>query len=446
MLRAYISSLSLAIAALLFAPSLRPQLRAQSPPVPQTASAESLVVLRNGEVLRGTIGTAGDRFLLALPGREISLRRSDVDVVAHSLDEAYEQKRARTPPTSVEGRLDLAEWCLRHGLFAAVVDELATVQNIQPRHPRVKAIDERLQRALAAQTQSVDASVKPRPPAKPQPGEESTARLWPPADAARQAATSSGKNASSSEKTALSAAESAAILDRFMRTLPSTAVEDFTGTLQPMIVHGCATAGCHAAGNDTAFTLLRLPQGKAASRRLTQRNLYNTAQLVDFNRPADSRLLKVASQPHGPLAAGVFGDRRSPKYQQLVAWVAQLTGKSIGEPEGAGDAQIAAVENDSPKTATSARRKKSTARPSPDHFPGSAQPASFESLDAAQRGNQPAEIRQATGDSPKQPPRAAAKGRATSRDAASKEPKRSADHAKETGRERARNTWPPSAK
>jgi hypothetical protein len=115
-------------------------------------------------------------------------------------------------------------------------------------------------------------------------------------------------------------------LERFVRSLPATAVEEFTISLHPMIVRSCATAGCHAPGNPTEFTLLRLPHGRAPSRRLTQRNLYSTAQLVDFSNPPDSRLLEIASQPHGPLKAGVFGDTRSPRYQELVDWINTLTG------------------------------------------------------------------------------------------------------------------------
>jgi hypothetical protein len=65
--------------------------------------------------------------------------------------------------------------------------------------------------------------------------------------------------------------------------------------------------------------------------------LYNTVQLVDFARPAESRLLKVASQPHGPLKAGVFGDERSPKYRELAAWVSSLTGATLKRDEAPND-------------------------------------------------------------------------------------------------------------
>src|SRR4029079_18063615 len=68
---------------------------------------------------------------------------------------------------------------------------------------------------------------------------------------------------------------------------------------------------------------------QTASRRLTQRNLYNIVQLVDFTKPDESRLLKAASEPHGPLKSGVFGDRRSPKYRELRTWISEPTGTPL---------------------------------------------------------------------------------------------------------------------
>jgi hypothetical protein len=123
------------------------------------------------------------------------------------------------------------------------------------------------------------------------------------------------------------------VVERFVRSLPSGAVEEFTASIHPTIARGCATARCHAPGNQSEFTLLRLPQSRTVNRRLTQRNLYNTVQLVDFDKPEESRLLAIAGQPHGPLKAGVFGDQRSPKYRELAAWVSRLTGKPVHRDE-----------------------------------------------------------------------------------------------------------------
>jgi hypothetical protein len=146
-----------------------------------------------------------------------------------------------------------------------------------------------------------------------------------------------------------------------------------------MITRSCATAGCHAPGNATEFTLLRLPQTRTVSRRLTQRNLYNTVQLVDFTSPEESRLLKVASQPHGPLKAGVFGDQRSPKYRELAEWVSRLTGVPLNRDEPDSDAIPSGIAWD--------RLQRSAVRPPPsDH-------ARLEAVLDQLEPNRPAEIR-----------------------------------------------------
>ncbi len=120
-------------------------------------------------------------------------------------------------------------------------------------------------------------------------------------------------------------------IERLVRTLPADAVENFTSVAQPILVNGCATAGCHAPGNTTSFTLLRLPQGRPVSRRLTQRNLYNVVQLVDFKKPADSTLFDMANEPHGPLKAPALGQPQYVAYRELIGWVAQLTRSNLDQ-------------------------------------------------------------------------------------------------------------------
>jgi hypothetical protein len=316
-------------------------------------SQAGLVVLQNGEVLTGHVVPSGERVLVTLPGREISLRPGEIDVVASTLSEAYRLKRTKIRPTDVSGRLDLAAWCLRQNLLESAAEELAVAAQVQPFEPRLKALQQRLDKAVERRSMATRASYQQPVPAGVDSGRNSVAlaaargnpasdrtdngKLWPPSAAPHGPIIkpTTRSEANSQPQAGTAEAESPVALERFVRSLPARAVEEFTVSLQPMITRSCATAGCHAPGNQTQFTLLRLPQGRTASRRLTQRNLYNAAQLVDFARPEESRLLKVASQPHGPLKAGVFGDQRSPKYRELSAWVSRLTGVPINRDEPA---------------------------------------------------------------------------------------------------------------
>jgi hypothetical protein len=325
-----------------------------------TERPTSLVVLRNGEVLAGQIQAAkNDRVTVRMPRGEISLRQAEVDVIAGSLDDAYALKLAKISPPDVDGHLDLAAWCLRHELFGSAATELTTAMSIQPRHPRIAMIQRRLRQAVDQQqtTQETEpnAEVETRtakshfdkPPEKPdetakRPVDESS--VWPPRIAntvasekdavpgtSRREPTGQNKMATNATSKRAPPRDTITEIERLVRTLPSEAVESFTNVAQPILVNGCATTGCHAPGNTTTFTLLRLPLNRPVSRRLTQRNLYNVVQVIDFKYPANSTLFKMAKEPHGPLKTPALGETHSPAFRELVQWAAVLTRSNLDE-------------------------------------------------------------------------------------------------------------------
>jgi hypothetical protein len=320
---------------------------------PPGEPATRLVVLKNGEFLHGQVASAGERVLVTLPGREISLRQGDIDVVAGTLEEAYLLKREKTRPTDVEARLDLAAWCIRHQLWGIAKLELSAAAEGQKLSPRRVALERRLHEAVASEIPASplagQSRVTPSPLATNE-AQRASANLrpggadvkqatfsWPtamPASGDQPAITNARPAARDAASRALTPPPSPAALERFIQGLPEDALEQFTKSVHPMLVRTCATAGCHAPGNATQFTLLRMPYGRAANRRLVHRNLHTTAQFVDFTRPEESRLLKVSGEPHGPLVAGVLGDASSPKYRELVAWISSLTGVAMVKAGG----------------------------------------------------------------------------------------------------------------
>ena len=70
-----------------------------------------------------------------------------------------------------------------------------------------------------------------------------------------------------------------------VRSLPPGVVETFTQSVQPVLMNHCATGGCHAPQSETGLRLFRVPTGKQASRRITQRNLYSVLPFVDRDNP-----------------------------------------------------------------------------------------------------------------------------------------------------------------
>ena len=244
---------------------------------------EGVLLLRNGQVLRGKIAQTGDLYYVFLDGGEIRVPLVEVEFCCRDLEEGYALKRQKIEPGKVEDHLRLAQWCLRHGLTGYAATQLATAKDTDARDPRIPLLERRLKLALA----------EPAP-----------------------------------EKLALAAATPIAELhdlDQLIHTLPVGTVETFTGSIQPLLLNHCSVANCHGVSSTNKLRLLRWPSGRPASRRLTQRNLHTVLTLVDRERPAESPLISTPIKPHGPLDKPVFTNHQLAKFKQLVAWVHEVS-------------------------------------------------------------------------------------------------------------------------
>jgi len=274
-------------------------------PIAGTASAEGVLVMRSGEVFRGTITRAGDRHLVTVPGGQISVKSSDVDVCCRSLEEAYQLRKRRKPSDSVRDHLELAQWCQRHGMLDAARQELADAKAVDPSHPMIPLLERRV------------AAVRIAEQPKPASGKPLEGRL------------------------------AAADLDRMIRGMPSGTVETFTQIIQPMLMNNCTTAGCHGPGATDTFSLIRIPPNSPPSRRMTQRNLHAVLQWVNLESPEASPLLVAPSKPHGPARAPVFTDRQVAQYRQLLEWVYRVSQMPAPPPP------VVQANHEAPKQGTS---------------------------------------------------------------------------------------------
>ena len=263
-------------------------LRAE-PPL-QLEPQVGVLLLTNGQVLRGKVTQAGDHYYVALEHGEIRLRAAEVELFCHDLQEGYQRRSAAIMAGDVPAHLDLADWCIRFELFDSAARELTTVIECDPTHPRIPLLQRRLEMA----------------------------RLQ------------------ASEKTTRSPAAVETVsnedLDRMVRGMPHGAVECFAQTIQPLLLNHCSTAGCHGVGSGSQLVLHRNSLGKTPSRRLTQRNLHATIRCVNSADPAMSPLLVNAIREHGDTKAPVFTSREVLQYKQLVSWVYLVAQKSAPQP------------------------------------------------------------------------------------------------------------------
>ncbi len=252
-------------------------------PASDPSAPPQLLVLRNGQILEGQVSRTNAEYLIEMPNGHMTIGAAEVELVCSSLEEGFQRKKAAIQPGNFHDRLQLAQWSLRHELWQHAGDELAEAAAIQPDHPMVAILQARLKMALEP------------PAAKPE-------------DADKPASHPTNDE-----------------LNRMVRNLPPGTVESFAQSVQPVLMHRCATAGCHGPQADNPLRLSRVSGNVAAGRRTTQRNLYTVLSYVDRANPVGSALLIVPNGPHGQLQRAVFSQHEVEQYKRLVDWAVHLS-------------------------------------------------------------------------------------------------------------------------
>jgi hypothetical protein len=238
-----------------------------------------VLVLRNGFVLQGRITPVNEMILVTIgSGNEVRLPRAEVEFQSRSLDDAYLRKRDGLISDDAAAHLDLAEWCLRHGLLARASDQLLQVFAQEPTHPRLAILEQRLQ-ALGKQALSTTSPAKPKMESVPAPQPKEAAKLSP------------------------------------------QLMQQFTTVVQPILLNRCAAYTCHGGGSTGRYRLIRPSSGSATTSRVTQRNLQATLSFVDQEHPERSLLLERAGVVHGGIKAPIFTERHAHQLELLSSWV-----------------------------------------------------------------------------------------------------------------------------
>ena len=252
---------------------------------------DGVLILRNGFILPGRITSVGDSYLVSFGDRgEARLPSSAVEFECRSLEEAYRIKRDTLEADDAQHHLQLADWCMRHRIMSGAADQLLITRVLEPAHPALETLERRFQSLASMSTASATSPATELP----SPANVTQANYTPPAEP-----TSS-------------------------RDIEPFLVQQFTVTIQPILLNRCATHACHGAGGSTAYRLLRPSLGQAATSRLTHRNLQSTLAFIDRDQPESSRFLAMAGQPHGTVSTALFEDKHATQLNLIIAWVRRL--------------------------------------------------------------------------------------------------------------------------
>jgi hypothetical protein len=254
--------------------------------------AAGVLVLRNGNVLPGVVHRQGNHFRVENAGSVLQVPASQVEMACASLVDAYEQRRQQRVGNATDAHLELARWCLRHGLLAQAAREILDARTDDPGHPALRKLDLQLQQGLVDEASRVQrernavalaAHVEPAPP------------------------------------------EAIVAPERLIE--PTSEVQQqFVRSIQPMLIHGCTTSGCHSPDSRQAMALDRWALEGSGIPALIRKNLDQVLAQVDVEDPASSPLMRRARQAHGMSNSQLSTPLAPYQTAILIEWINEAAG------------------------------------------------------------------------------------------------------------------------
>jgi hypothetical protein len=270
-------------------------------------AALGVLVLRNGNVLRGSVRATNGFYSVEHAGASLQVPAEQVEMACRTVEEAYERRRTDRVGNFADAHLELARWCLKNGLLSQAAREVLDARTRDPGHPALPTLDLAIRLGLEL-------------------------------EASRNAKGAGGATGSATEPAPAGVAGQVARVDQ----TPSTALLDpsveaqtqFVRSIQPMLVQNCATGGCHHTGSSLQMQLDRWALEGNGNPDLIRRNLDAVLAQINAEDPPSSAVLVRARRSHG---GGRFG-RSKPltTYQAaiLLEWLNEATGFEPEEPSG----------------------------------------------------------------------------------------------------------------
>lgn len=321
-------------------------------PAAPIAATEQAILLNNGAVILGRVADEGEMVRIAVVYGNILVPKREIREVAGSLFELYLRQRDRLPPGEPEAHLELAIWCLEHGLEQQARHELQIAKSLRPNHPMIHFAERRLELSRAGGTDLRREPQEGKTPhvEGPAPNSDPTGNPLPLpswlSGAAPSGSSAQGGNPFHNDTGREPSRPSVRIRDVpeqsvtairrsdpsvLLRGLPANTGPDFVRVIQPVLSNQCATAGCHGVNAPEERRLLRISPGRPATRSETAHNLERVLGWIDFENPGASPLLAVPTRPHGGGNVPIFSGVSARQYRELVDWVYSVTRKDVGE-------------------------------------------------------------------------------------------------------------------
>lgn len=256
----------------------------------ESDGSESVVLLRNGRILKGRIKSVSTGYLVTSKSGYLAINHDEVRFEGKDVGEIYLQLRQELKDPSIKEQLGLAEWCVNQQLYSYADRELQAVLKRDPFNDVAK----RLLRRIETDSQE--------------------------------------KEDVSSQSKLLTAFKEKTQPDDAARSLgglSNTVAQQFVGSIQPLLTNKCGNARCHGGESEHAFKLARGASGGGNHRIYAERNLATVLKQVNLTRPAESPLLLVTRGSHA--GRPIFAGQGAAAQQKLLStWIESVAAELRG--------------------------------------------------------------------------------------------------------------------
>lgn len=260
------------------------------PAAVESDGSESVVLLRNGRILKGRIKSVSTGYLVTSKSGYLAINHDEVRFEGKDVGEIYLQLRQELKDPSIKEQLGLAEWCVNQQLYSYADRELQAALKRDP----FNEVAKRLLRRIETDSQE--------------------------------------KEDVSGHSKLLTAFKEKAQPDDAARSLgglSNTMAQQFVGSIQPLLTNKCGNARCHGGESEHAFKLARGAGGGGNHRVYAERNLATVLKQVNLSRPTESPLLLVTRGSHA--GRPIFAGQGAAAQQKLLStWIESVAAELRG--------------------------------------------------------------------------------------------------------------------
>lgn len=286
---------------------------ANPPTIDQPAAglpAQHFVLLRNGNVLTGTVTQIGDSISVAnLDRSQINLGSDQVETIANSIGELYQYRKSHRFDGDLNRLHADVRWCLRNGLLREAAADVLSARSLDPTDPVTIQLLRLIANRIKQET-PIPASIEPN-----------NGGLHLPADTMIRTV-SHETTAATPDNTG---PNNSANTDPISRAagISQNSINEFATRIQPILMNRCAS--CHARddGNDRTFQIHSARTARWAGKQGAVENLEAVLQYVDLQAPLNSMIRTKATDGHGGRRGG-FGSEGSAMMNNLDQWLSQI--------------------------------------------------------------------------------------------------------------------------